>query len=84
LTFGATQISLPIPTLKDWREFIVQLGLRSKSDAAAGSGSSSASYKFSKPIGNINRTYTDIDFPDEFIFADQGPDFSIEVCIQIG
>ncbi|CAK5091878.1 unnamed protein product [Meloidogyne enterolobii] len=54
---------------KDWREFTVQLVLKSKRNNAS---------QFSKPKEYINRTFTDVEFPEEFIFPDEDPDFCIE------
>nr|CAD2139829.1 unnamed protein product [Meloidogyne enterolobii] len=54
---------------KDWREFTVQLALKSKRTNAS---------QFSKPKEYINRTFTDVEFPEEFIFPDEDPDFCIE------
>ncbi|KAI3413391.1 hypothetical protein GPALN_010887 [Globodera pallida] len=56
---------------KDWREFILQLVLRTADGKEF----------VSKPMEKINRTYTDVNFPDEFIFTDQGHNFIIELTV---
>ncbi|KAI1728918.1 cell division protein anillin domain-containing protein [Ditylenchus destructor] len=56
---------------KEWREFTVQLVVRT----------SEGKETFSKPRESINRTYTDVDFNDVFFFEDQSPEFCFEVIL---
>ncbi|KAL3098890.1 hypothetical protein niasHT_024645 [Heterodera trifolii] len=56
---------------RDWREFTLQLVFRT----------SNGKEYFSKPIEKINPTFTDVNFPDEFVFPNQGHDFVIELTV---
>uniref|UniRef100_A0A1I8BJM1 Copine domain-containing protein n=1 Tax=Meloidogyne hapla TaxID=6305 RepID=A0A1I8BJM1_MELHA len=62
--------SLPKPSdMNQWREFTVQLVLRSNK---------SSSKQFSEPKEGVNRTITDVEFMEEFVFPDEDADFGIE------
>lgn len=57
---------------KEWREFTVQLVLRSNK---------SSSKQFSEPKEGVNRTITDVEFMEEFVFPDEDADFGIELYV---